>query len=160
MFSSSNVKRRLLCLRAIASFVIHTAIPCSFLFTGCTSTPEEITPSPSPMAAVTLTEEEVQNYAKAILDIEPIRQASLGQVQTLTPDGVAPILSCNQPQTLVGLSPEIRAVIVTFCTQAKEISTNYGLTPTRFNAITSNLPTDAALKTQITQALVAQLGQQ
>jgi len=125
--------------------------------TACGSSSQEGNPAPAPGDRVTLTPEEVQNYAQAILEIEPIRQVALGQVQTLADSGVAPIIICNAPQSMAGLSSEMTEVVVNFCTQAKEINAKYGFTPTRFNDITRNLKTDPELKAQIDQALLAQV---
>ena len=142
-----NQKQRIWSWGAIATFAIA--------FSACGSSPEEV--NSSPITPVTLTPEEVQNYARVILEIEPIRQVALGQVQTLVDTGVAPIIICTEPQSMVGLSSEITEVVVNFCTQAKEINAEYGFTPTRFNDITRNLPTDPELKAQIDQALLAQV---
>ncbi|MDJ1185010.1 DUF4168 domain-containing protein [Roseofilum casamattae] len=136
----------------IAAFAIAT-----LALTGCGSGAEDATETPDEtVAPVTVTPEEVQNYATAILEIEPAREVALGRVQTLMEDGVAPIVTCNQPESLKELSNEAREAIVTFCTQAREIGASYGFTPARFNAITSNLPADATLKEQVTQALIQQ----
>jgi hypothetical protein len=144
-----NVRQRIWSWGAIAILALS--------FTGCGSSPEEIGAAPTAVEPVTLTPEEVQNYAKVILEIEPIREVALGQVQTLIDSGVAPIIICNDPQSLAGLSSEVTEVIVNFCTQSKEINAKYGFTPTRFNDITRNLTTDAQLKAQIDQALLAQV---
>ncbi|MDJ1170056.1 DUF4168 domain-containing protein [Roseofilum sp. BLCC_M154] len=144
-----NVRQRIWSWGAIAALAVS--------FTGCGSSPEEMGASPAPVEPVTLTPEEVQNYARVILEIEPIREVALGQVQTLIDSGVAPIIICNDPQSLAGLSSEVTEVIVNYCTQSKEINAKYGFTPTRFNDITRNLNTDAQLKAQIDQALLAQV---
>ncbi|MDJ1177938.1 DUF4168 domain-containing protein [Roseofilum sp. BLCC_M91] len=144
-----NVRQRICSWGAIATLAIAA--------TACGSSPEQSSSSPAPVDPVTLTPEEVQNYAKVILEIEPMRQVALGQVQTLVDSGVAPIVICNDPQSLSGLSSDVMEVVVNFCTQAKEINAAYGFTPTRFNEITRNLGTDAELKAQIDGALLAQV---
>ena len=149
---SVNRKIRHAGYNTIAIFAIATVT-----LTGCGSGAEEATEnSDETVAPVTVTPAEVQNYAKAILEIEPAREVALGRVQTLMDDGVAPIVTCSQPESLKELSTEVREAIVTFCNQARDIGASYGFTPARFNAITSNLPADATLKEQVTQALMAQ----
>lgn len=144
-----NLRQRIWNWGAIATLAIA--------ITACGSSPEEVASSPSPVDPVTLTPEEVQNYARVILELEPIRQVALGQVQTLVDSGVAPIIICTDPQSLAGLSSEVTEVVVNFCTRAKEINDKYGFTPTRFNDITRNLPTNAELKAQVDEALLAQV---
>ncbi|HBQ96935.1 MAG TPA: hypothetical protein DD761_00105 [Cyanobacteria bacterium UBA11691] len=144
-----NLRQKIWNWGAIAALAIS--------ITACGSSPEEIGSSPSPVNPVTLTPEEVQNYARVILELEPIRQVALGQVQTLVDSGVAPIIICTDPQSLAGLSSEVTEVVVNFCTRAKEINAKYGFTPTRFNDITRNLPTNAELKAQVDEALLAQV---
>jgi len=143
-----NVKQRIWHWGAIAALAIS--------FSACGSSPDEINASP-PVDPVTLTPEEVQNYAKVILEIEPMRQVALGRAQTLVDSGVAPIIICNDPQSMAGLSSEVMEVVVDFCTEAKAINAQYGFTPTRFNDITRNLATDTQLKAQIDEALLAQV---
>ncbi|MDJ1173861.1 DUF4168 domain-containing protein [Roseofilum capinflatum] len=144
-----NVKQRIWHWGAIAALAIS--------FSACGSSPQESNSSAAPVDPVTLTPEEVQNYARVILEIEPIRQVALGRAQTLVDSGVAPIIICNDPQSMAGLSSEVIEVVVNFCTEAKAINAQYGFTPTRFNDITRNLATDTQLKAQIDEALLAQV---
>lgn len=95
---------------------------------------------------------ELQNYARAVLQIEAHRQQAYREIQRIIgrPPGN---LACYQPETLRNLPPEAQKVAVNFCNNSKKIAQTSGLSADQFNRITRQVQTDAALKRRIQNAI-------
>lgn len=109
---------------------------------------EAIAQTASPFTA-----EEIRNYARAVLGMEPRRQAAYEEIRSTTGDTV-PVVVCNQNRSINQLSAEIRAIAVNYCTQAKAIIESNGLTVSQFNEITQQQQSNAQLKQQIQNELL------
>ncbi len=126
------------------------------IVSGCTSAPpplvgREVPPPPPP---VFLSDEEVTNYAKAVLAIEPFRRAAYNQVEQNS--SKVPLIICNQPQTIADLPLDVKEIAVNYCTRSLEIAQRNGFTVSRFNDITANLPADRDLRQLLEDELLRQ----
>jgi Domain of unknown function (DUF4168) len=101
----------------------------------------------------TVTNEEVQNYARSVLAIEPIRQAAYDQIKQITGADV-PAIACHQPSSLNNLSSNIREIAVNYCNQSIQIVESNSLTISRFNTITTTLQANPDLASRIQAALI------
>jgi hypothetical protein len=98
------------------------------------------------------TDTQIQNYARAVLQIESHRQQAYRQIQQII--GRSPgNLACYQPETLRILPREAQKIAVDFCNTSKKIAQNSGLSADQFNRITRQAQTDAALKRLIQNAI-------
>lgn len=95
---------------------------------------------------------QLQNYARAVLQIESHRQQAYREIQRIIgrPPGN---LACYQPETLRNLPREAQKIAVDFCNISKKIAQNSGLSAEQFNRITRQVQTDAALKRRIQNAI-------
>jgi len=109
---------------------------------------------PPPPPRVFLSDEEVTNYAKAVLAIEPFRRAAYNQVEQNS--SKVPLIICNQPQTLADLPLDVKEIAVNYCTSSLEIAQRNGFTVTRFNDITANLPAYRDLRQLLEYELLRQ----
>lgn len=108
-----------------------------------------LTGSPAAYAQSSFSNDQVNNYAQAVLAMEPLRQRSYQQVQRLmggkTPDDV-----CRQE----GLPNPVRIICDRFFQESAEIIKGNRLSLNEFNQITQRAQNDSALKNRIQQALI------
>jgi hypothetical protein len=104
--------------------------------------------------AQAVTEDEITNYARSVLAIEPIRQSAYEQIKQITGSSNVPTIACHRPRSLNDLSGEVRQIAVNYCNRAIEIVERNNLTITRFNAITIAHQEDAELSSRIQQAIL------
>jgi hypothetical protein len=98
--------------------------------------------------------EEVENYAKTVLAIEPSRQSAYTEIQQLINDEQFPDVTCTQSDTIATLPSNIRDIAVNYCNQSKQISESQGLTLSQFNTITASAQADPELQKRIQNELV------
>ncbi|NJL39234.1 MAG: DUF4168 domain-containing protein [Leptolyngbyaceae cyanobacterium RM2_2_4] len=98
--------------------------------------------------------QEVQNYARSVLAIEPIRQAAYNQIKEITGDRDVPAIACHQPASLNNLSRNIREIAVNYCNQSIAIVEQNDLTIGRFNVITTTQQSDPDLQRRIQEELI------
>jgi hypothetical protein len=136
-------------LVAIGWFAGITAI-----LTGCGSNPASESPTPTPMVT-SASSEDIENYAKAVLAIEQIRQAAYEEIQKMTNNETIPAVTCTKSESLAALSKNIQGIAVNYCERAKKfIDETEGLTMDKFNAITSNAQSNPELQQRIQTELV------
>jgi hypothetical protein len=104
--------------------------------------------------AQAVTEDEITNYARSVLAIEPIRRSAYDQIKQITGSSNIPTIACHRPRSLNDLPSEVRQIAVGYCNQAIEIVEQNDLTITRFNAITIAHQEDADLSSRIQQAIL------
>ncbi|MEO0406600.1 MAG: DUF4168 domain-containing protein [Cyanobacteria bacterium P01_A01_bin.135] len=107
--------------------------------------------SASPEAAVSAAE--VRQYANSVLRIESLRTVALRDIQPLIGTEALQSLACHQPETVRRLPDTAKDIFVTYCTQSVDVVEQSGLSVSRFNEITTTSRSDAAIATQIQQAL-------
>ncbi len=103
--------------------------------------------------ASTFTAEEIRNYARAVLGMEPRRQAAYEEIRSSAGTTI-PVVICNQNRSINQLQREIRAIAVNYCTQAKAIIESNDLTISQFNEITQQQQSNTQLKQQIQSELL------
>lgn len=141
--------------RHYRSLGLGMLISITSIVSGCASVPPPATPEvPPPPEPVFLRDEEITNYAKAVLAIEPFRRAAYNQVEQIT--GQVPLIICNQPNTIAALSKDVKNIAVNYCNKALEIAQINGFTVTHFNDITAYLPTDREQRKLIEDELLRQ----
>jgi hypothetical protein len=104
--------------------------------------------------AQAISDAEVRNYAQAVLQAEPVRQAALDEIKTMIGSENTSSIVCHNPESLDALPDKAQDVAVDFCNQYKEIVESHALTITRFNEITVNLQKDPDLEKRIQNELL------
>ncbi|MBX2862325.1 MAG: DUF4168 domain-containing protein [Leptolyngbyaceae cyanobacterium MAG.088] len=103
------------------------------------------------------TEEEVSNYAAAVLAIEQIRPQAYAEISDLMTIANADVtrydLRCVSTNDLTELPrtvrSQVRRLLVNYCNDAKQLVKDAGLTDDQFNAMTREHREDEALTEQI-----------
>lgn len=124
------------------------------ILAGCSSggvSEAESIPTISPES---VTAEEVEKYATAILAIEQKRELAYSDIQQLTNNQQVPDVTCTERNKVNSLDSNIREIAVNYCNQAKEIGEGQGLTIEKFNAITATAQSDSELQKRIQNELV------
>lgn len=103
--------------------------------------------------AQSVSDQEIQDYAKSVLSIEPLRQAAYNQIKQITGSDDLPAVACHRPSSLSNLPDNIRDIAVDYCNQAIAIVERNELTITRFNEITIAHQSDRSLSNRIQQAI-------
>ncbi|MBW4622204.1 MAG: DUF4168 domain-containing protein [Cyanosarcina radialis HA8281-LM2] len=104
--------------------------------------------------AQSVSKPEIERYARTLLRIEPLRQTAYTNIKKILGSGQVPNIVCTQPNSMRSLPGEARQIAIDYCNQSKKISTENGLSPARFNAITSQAQSDANLRGQIQNELL------
>ncbi|MBF2046364.1 MAG: DUF4168 domain-containing protein [Leptolyngbya sp. IPPAS B-1204] len=128
----------------------------------------EVTPSSSPTSssltslsftvgrvafAQSVSDQEVQSYARSVLAIEPIRQAAYNKIKQMSGSSDVPVVACHRPSSLSDLPDTIRDIAVDYCNQAIAIVERNNLTITRFNQITVAHQANPDLSNRIQQVI-------
>jgi hypothetical protein len=126
------------------------------LLAGCSSNRASNSQANIPAVSVeSLSNEEIENYAKAVLAIEDSRQNAYNEIQQINNDEPVPDINCTQPETINVLSGDIKKIAVNYCNQSKKfISETQGLTMARFNGITVSAQEDLDLQRRIQNELI------
>lgn len=105
-------------------------------------------------AAFAQSNDEIRNYAKAVLAMEPVRQQAFDEVKRIT-GGNPPAIACNRPESFSQLPGNARAIVANYCRRSKEIVESNGIGINLFNDLTARLQKgDANLKQRISQELM------
>ena len=91
---------------------------------------------------------ELKKYAKALIEIEPLRIAALETISKKA-GGNVPNLMCHQPDSMDSLPTDARKVFVGYCNQSKSIAQGYGLGMDRFNEITNMVLSNPRLQNRL-----------
>jgi len=103
---------------------------------------------------LSVSSEEVENYAKVVLAIEPKREAATKEILRITKKDKVPNIACTRPKTITSLPRNVRGIAVNYCQQARDISESNGLTILQFNDITAATKSDEQLKIRIQNELI------
>lgn len=102
-------------------------------------------------AWVPYTDEQIESYARSIIEIEPLRVETSDRLQELTGSQSLPPIVCTEQDNLQSFSSEAREVTASFCDRSREIARANDLTVADFNGITRELGEDPALKERVEQ---------
>ncbi len=100
-----------------------------------------------------VTDTEVTEYARSVLQIEPYRQDAYAKIKKIIGSGNVPKIACSQPDSLSTLPDDAQAAAVAYCEQSNSIVQKNGLTISRFNAITIKVQSDPDLKNRVQDQL-------
>lgn len=92
---------------------------------------------------------DLTNYAKAVLEAEPVREAALGEIKQSINGGAVPQIVCYKPESLDNLPENARTIAKNYCKQYEDIVSKYFSSFEEFNAITKNVQNDPNLKKRI-----------
>lgn len=128
-------------------FVISTAgfVSSTTLFS---SKVEAQSPPPS------VSNSELDKYAKAVLAMESGRQQAFDEIKKILGTGDIPKIICNEPSSLNGLPAKAKDIAVNYCSRSQKIVEDNGLTIQRFNDITKQLQNDESIKKQMYNTLL------
>jgi predicted regulator of amino acid metabolism with ACT domain len=106
------------------------------------------------VVAQSITNEEINKYAQAVLAIESLRQQAFNDIGKIMGTNVLNEISCNQPQSLNILNREARAIAQKYCQSSQKIVKNTGLTSKKFNEITTSAQSNPELQKRIQNAMI------
>lgn len=113
--------------------------------------------STSASAQSAVSQAEVQNYARAVLAIEQIRQSAYSEIKKIV--GNVPEIVCNNPASIRALPRGVQEIAKAYCDQSSAIVGNYfPRGNTRFNEITSLMKKNPVLYQRIQTELGRQQG--
>lgn len=99
-------------------------------------------------------EEEIRNYARAVLVLESRRHAVANEIKKIV--GEVPRIVCDEPTSFNSLSGNAPKLAVSYCDQAKRTIEAKGLTVSRFNEMTRRQQNDSRFRQRI-QSEILQL---
>lgn len=102
--------------------------------------------------AQSISDSDVQSYARSVLAIEPLRQSAYEEIKGIS--GSVPRIECHRPSSLNDLPGNVRQIAANYCNQAISIVEGNGLTITRFNEIRMAQDADSSLLNRIQQAII------
>jgi Domain of unknown function (DUF4168) len=133
--------------QVLLKFVVITTLSVVNVVSGVCAPPLAL---PSSLAwAQAFSDQEINSYAKAVLEIERVRQIAFDEMKRNAPPDRFPSMVCNQPGGLDQLSGGARKIFVQYCKESKAIVENHGLSASRFNQITLSLPSNPDLQKRI-----------
>jgi len=111
----------------------------------------------APAQAQTVTNEEITNYAEAVLTMDADRQAAYQEISDIMVSAQLEVsdysLTCPNAQTLSDVPNAVRSrvktILIGYCNSASSIVEESGLTVRRFNAITEAHRSDPELAQRI-----------
>lgn len=103
--------------------------------------------------AQSVSQDEIRNYAQAVLAMEPLRQSAYNDIKRIVGSEPANIV-CSQPSSFNNLPQNARNIAVNYCNRSREIVRRYFNDLSRFNTITEQVNGSAELKRQVQNAMI------
>jgi hypothetical protein len=107
-------------------------------------------------AQTTVTDEDVTSYARAVLEMEPLRQSAYARIKQIVGSSRVPDIVCGRPDSIRSLPPEAREIARSYCRQSAAIVSKYfpqGRTA-RFNTLTNLMGENPRLRERIQRELI------
>jgi len=95
----------------------------------------------------TVTAENVANFVRAAMAMEPKRKQAVQEIQSAM--GAVPAIRCDNRDSFNELAPAVRGVAINYCNESKRIVESSGLSVERFNEILMAQKADQALRDRI-----------
>ncbi|MFP4009643.1 MAG: DUF4168 domain-containing protein [Spirulinaceae cyanobacterium] len=103
--------------------------------------------------AQNVSQDEIRNYAQAVLAMEPLRQSAYNDIKRIIGSEPANIV-CSQPSSFNNLPRNARNIAVNYCNRSREIVRRYFNDLSRFNTITEQVQSSEDLKRQVQNAMI------
>lgn len=97
---------------------------------------------------------QVTNYAKAVLEAEPLRQTALNNIKQAIGSGDVPQIVCDNQESFNSLPENARNVASNYCNEYGTIVRKYFGSFEQFNQITRNVQNDPNLKKRIQDEMI------
>ncbi|MBW4649326.1 MAG: DUF4168 domain-containing protein [Kastovskya adunca ATA6-11-RM4] len=101
-----------------------------------------------------ISNEEATNYARAVLLMEPLRQAAYNEIKKIQGSRPVPNIICSQEDSLRALPRDAQGIATNYCNQSKRIVESNGFTIARFNAMTQTIQSNPTLERRIQNELI------
>ncbi|MGF1479551.1 MAG: DUF4168 domain-containing protein [Cyanophyceae cyanobacterium] len=98
-------------------------------------------------------EQQVEQYAQAVLSIEPHRQQAFEDITQII-GRQPPNIVCNQPSSYSSLPDDAQTVAQKYCRTSKQIVESAGLSVAQFNEITRRAQSNNSLESRIQNAMI------
>lgn len=134
----------------MASVLAVMSLSCQVMPEFPQQTPQ-LTPSSS--ATQNFTDQQINNYAQTVLEIENQREIAYQKIEEIL-DSSPPDIACDQKNTLENLPTEAQEIAIEYCLNAQQIAETNELTQEEFNAITRRLSSEPDLKLRIQNAMI------
>ncbi|MEC4991864.1 MAG: DUF4168 domain-containing protein [Oscillatoria sp. PMC 1068.18] len=108
---------------------------------------------PNSAYAQEFTDQDILNYARAILDMESLRQQAYNDIKQII-GTQPPTIACNDRQSWRSLPRNAQAIAINYCNGSRSIVQNSGLSISLFNNMTASVQSDSRLKERIQQAMI------
>lgn len=99
-------------------------------------------------------EQQLENYAQAVIAIEKLRRNTFGEIQNVLNSQKVPNIACNRSESYEDLPSDARSLIINYCNRSKEIVQKQGLTVSEFNQITEKMESNPKLKEKVQQEML------
>jgi hypothetical protein len=123
------------------------------ILSGCGSNSASNPPTPIP-TVTSVSTEDIQSYARAVLSIDINRKTAYEEIQKMTRNERVPDVTCTEAKSITALSKDIQGIAVNYCQRSKKSIENEGLTTGKFNAITVSAQSNPELQQRIQSELV------
>ncbi|NEP02302.1 MAG: DUF4168 domain-containing protein [Symploca sp. SIO2E9] len=124
------------------------------IWAGCSSEAVYEPPTPIPTLSA-VSNQEVENYSKAVLAIEQRRQTAAKDILETTELQTVPDINCTQSETIEVLEGTVQEIAVQYCNDSKKvIEDTEDLTIDLFNSISSTAQFDQNLQVRIQNELI------
>jgi len=101
-----------------------------------------------------LNSDQINNYAQAVLAMEPARQQAFDEIKKIIGGSEIPKIVCSDSKSISTLPKKAQDIAVTYCNRSQKIVEDNGLTIEVFNKITVALQSDDNLKRLIYNRLI------
>lgn len=136
--------------RQLSRLAVAGVAVASLLGSGCQQT----------AAKDTFSDTQVSGYARSAIEIARARKKAIEQIQGINGTAEVPEIACSEEDSLEGVSTEVQAVAVDFCTNSLGIVEENGLSIEVFNEMTRSLPEDADLAERINGEIAEELARE
>lgn len=107
-------------------------------------------------AVLDFSTDQLQNYARAVLAIEPLRRDTHERIRELMGSRPVPPIACNRRDVLATLPRNVREEVQTYCDRSIALVRQYGLSISEFNEITRQAQSQPQLERRIQQYMLQQ----
>lgn len=101
------------------------------------------------LAQMVVTPQELQNYARALTQIEPLRQSAVAGIQARLRQRSVPPLQCSDLSNLSVNDNNVRNIVWHYCRQSFQVIQRNGLNHIRFQEITKAQAENPGLRMMI-----------